>query len=717
MALAILDLIGFENGNVQLNIDTGTSRYYRLRIGESVEKRQGIDWVEEVVFTTPMMTNEVGGRLLNSSKTISIPATRFKPGHSYVQLFSFKDAQGKSPAFSSVLKVPVGSGYQGLPDDLMVPAFSMSTSMNTTQSFNPARRVPCRTCRDVYSRPASVEDLLAGIVRAAAPMVLNLLGGSQNGSQPGAAGGAATGAAAGAGSGLGAGGPLDLLASLLRTVLGSIPGAPAPGTSRTQSLVNPIPPRNRFAAAQSVHWARPFIFGIDDALLGTMIGPLISALPQLMNSANQQRLQQKQTNNKLITDILSEVNRRMMLDRLLAAQRQPEPGEATSQADMAQLLQLLQQAAPANTPAPAPAAAPPAAPPAATTPPPLPRAQSLSVEASDSASLSSQAMVGFVTADPISWNGASKLVFARNQNLQLKLQLKVVEPAPKAPLPKAIVKIVLQDPADKTVRLEKSFKQKDVLANNAMTFAFQPDELAQLPVNKPIDVLAEMRWLTKTGRRYKALGSTEIVLVNKCFLKQQGKEASPEKELTDMKVYRTFWNKVWESPSLDTAGRNGDQKYIWELNVNAKYSVLISVDHDANGLMQTKILRGQPDNTSLNEKTEGRLKGGVELSLSELNKLLPLWTGETALNAEKLEALKTSDFAKNNATEFIYNFKLKGRTGERGMIWVAPIFKLYELTLATITNTDYCGQVTAMSDETVRFPLPVAARLIGLKSK
>ena len=110
MALAILELLAFEKAYVRFNIDTGTNRYYQLKIGRNVQRKYGIDWVDDVFFSTPVGTNDAGGNPLSSSKDISIPVTRFNKENAYVQLFSFKTAQGKSPAFSRVVKVPVGAG-------------------------------------------------------------------------------------------------------------------------------------------------------------------------------------------------------------------------------------------------------------------------------------------------------------------------------------------------------------------------------------------------------------------------------------------------------------------------------------------------------------------------------------------------------------------------------------------------------------------------------
>jgi hypothetical protein len=703
MALAILELLAVEEKDVQFKIDTGTNRYYQLKIGRSFQRKSGIDWINEVFFSTPINTNDMGGDLLNSSKNISLPIKYFNQGNAYVQLFSFKTPQGKSPAFSHVIQVPIGFGIPNGPLPELAASLSTPIVMNTITSFQPPRKIPCQSYADMYSQQASLEDLLAGIVKIATPVILNLMGGAQNGgrqntptNQTGSTGNADQ---------------TNLIALLLNTILGGVQGVVG-GTSRQQSLNGSDVHDNRFLDMQNAQFSRPFIFGIDDALLGALIGPVIQVLPQLMNAANQRRVQMKQTDNKLVTDILSEVNRRMLLEQLLQAQRQVPVGEQPGNAgELNQLIQLLQQM---------PAAQQQGA--TGTTPQPGATSvtKSLTLEAGYSSTLSSKALVSFVTAEPVPWNGMQKVLFAKNQGLQLKIQLNVTDPVPKTPLSKAILKIIFKDSSNQTICYEKTFKQKDVLPNSVMAFPFSQDELSHLPVNKPIALFAEIRWLgSKADKEYKALGSSEIVLVNKYFLKEQGKAVSTEQELTDMKRYRSFWNKVWEAAPLDAASRKRDdeKKYLWELNVNAKYFILLSTEHEANGLMETKILRGQVDEQSLSEKTEGRMKAGIELSIGELNKLIPLWNGESALDGDKLEAFKTDAFARTNGSELIYNFKLKGKAGERGMIWVVPIFKLFDFTLNTIQKIDEAGQVIAIGEEKVRFPLPVSARVIGLKSQ
>jgi hypothetical protein len=718
MALAILELSGFGRGGVRFQIDTGTNKYYRLKVGRSIERRNGIDWVGELVYATRMSVNDAGGGLLNSSTEIAIPADRVKQGHAYVQLFTFKTPEGRSPAFSRVVKVPFGSGAA---DDLLddaPPELTMSMSTTMTTPFKAPRTVACRTATQAYAYQTSWMDLLGEVVKVATPVVMKMLGGGTTGG----------GATAGSSPAAGATAP-DFLAQLLQTVLGGIqaaapqnavtapqkPAAPAqpanpPSTAANTATqaksqgqsVGPVVLSNRFANGNGSHGdlSRPFIFGIDDAAIATLLGPFIKILPDLMNSANKKRVEMKQAQNALIGGIMSDINRRLILDKLIEAQKQPAAAQPGAP-DLNQLIQLLQQAGEASKQQSLPAVA----------------MSGVAFASPRSFVLSSRAVLSFITAEPVKWNGSPKLLFAKNQPLQFNVKFAVGEPVPPRPLPKALLKLIFKDSTDQTIWLEKTVRQKDLAPNAVMSVPLSAEDAARLPVDRPVAVLAELRWPAKSGPAHQALGGCDAVFVNQYFLTSQGAAVSPERELADMNQFRAFWNKVWESPSLDAARGSGDQKqYLWELDVNAKYTVLLAPDHDTNGLMETKLLRAKPDPESLTNKLEGRMKAGIELSVAEVNKLLTLWDAQP-LDAARLEAISTAAFAKANAGELVRTFKLRGRASERGLIWVVPVFKLFELTLGSAKSSDATGQIVELSAETVRFPLPVSARVIGLKSQ
>src|SRR6266700_6093786 len=106
MALAILELVDFGSAVATFNIDSGTNRDFVLKIGRSFENRNGIDWIDDVTYSTAPAVNENGGSLFRSSKEVALPASRFADGARYVQLFTFKGPDHRSPAFSQVVEIP-----------------------------------------------------------------------------------------------------------------------------------------------------------------------------------------------------------------------------------------------------------------------------------------------------------------------------------------------------------------------------------------------------------------------------------------------------------------------------------------------------------------------------------------------------------------------------------------------------------------------------------
>ncbi len=770
MALALLEWLGTERGQARLLVDTGTNPYYQLKVGRTVDQRGGVDWVDQVYYTSPLRRNPASANLFHTASEIVVPVQKFAQGRAYVQLFSYKDQQGKSPAFSAVLLLPAAGGI--LPGGGYAAPYSRQASMNSgapspAPAFEAPRRIPCQLAREAYSQAASYDDVLSSLLKLAGPVVASLLKGSSAPSPAGTAqapGGKPPASGADSSS---------LLAILLQALLGSSAGAaplsalglsmsaeayPARSPSR---LLDPHLQANRFAGEPQAY-SRPFVAFIDDiAELAPLLGPLMQIIPQvvgpvaqvlpgiiheegvagndtlrLVNEANHRRVELKDADNKLISNLLSDASRRLLINGLQQAGTDQAGGTLNPDQVMA-LLKMLQQFAPAANPTPAPApggnAAPPPdsasaptapRPPAAPQPPAPPaapqapvKAQSLS--AAPTAIPSGRAVLNFVTAPPQTWNGAPQVLFAKNQAVSLRLRLDVAPPAPSRPLPKAIIHVCFKDCAKQVILAEKTFKQKNVPANAELRFSFSAEELMHLPANQGLTIFASLRWLSPaSGLEHKALGSLEAVFVEQYYLKEQGQALSVEQELKDMQRFRPFWNKVWESPSLDSLNRQRgeDKKYLWELDASARYTILLSAEHTSNGLMETKLLADPPGPEAITVRTAGRLKAGIELSLDELNKLIPLWAGQPALDSVHLQAFKTCEFARSHACEFTARLKLKGSAANQGRVFVIPVFKLVEFTLASPDKLDENGQVLSAKEEKTYFPLPVAARLIGLKS-
>jgi hypothetical protein len=702
MALALLDLVGLDGSNARFRIDTGTNRHYQLKLGRGTTSRSGFDWIDDVVYQTPLRENPAGGSLLNTATEISVPTRGLLTGRSFAQLFSYRSRDGRAMGFSPVIAVDramtaLDSNYTA-PESLA----NGGAADGSVPALFPPRAVSCRTCSEEFSAPR-LDDLLAQIVKVAGPIVAQLL------AQPGT-----PGAQAPAAGSPPAAGAAPAVGSLLQAIVGVLPGLLGQLSTPQSIAERPPPAGNRFANGHAL--ARPMVFGIDDALLGAFAGQIVGVLPQLLNSVNQQRVQLQQGNNKLVSDLVGQVERRMLLQQVLQAQQQAQSGQSRDLAQLAALLQQADAAAPAPAPATAPVpvagvAAPPAAPaPVAVAAPAAPAPVApVAGQQSLATSLSARAVATFVTAPPVSVDGHDQVLFAKGNAVTLQVKLAVTDPAPTTPLPKAIVRVVVKDPSDQRVLAEKVVKQKGLAANATVPVPFTAQELAGVPTGRPVSLLAEIRWQASGGER-KALGSLEAAFTDRLFVKARGGDAGPERELIDMNRFRAFWNKLWESPPL------AEGKRLWGLDVTAKYTVLLTTDQPSNGLMETRISAEPPDRESVSLRTVGKMKAGIELSVDELSKLAVLWDGESILDADHLAAFRTAGFAQGNASEAITNVKLEGHREERGLVWVVPVLKLVAFTLGTVQSTDGNGQVTATGEEPAHFPLPTALRVLTLAS-
>jgi hypothetical protein len=701
MALALLDILGIDASAARLRLDTGTNRYYQLKIGVSTTTRSGFDWVDEVVYQTPMAVNPAGGGLLNTATELTVPIRGLRragrglpPPRLFAQLFSFKTPDGRALGFSQVL--PLDRAMTMLGSSYLDP--SSATTLTVTDgapALRAPRAVPCRTAEQ-FSEPR-IDDLLAQIVRVAAPVVLQLLGNQSATTVAGASGSGATTQAAGSAGG--ALGPLiQAIVSVLPGLVGQLGGGQVSHAQSTLLSPHAGARVNRFTTRQPL--SRPMIFGIDDAIIGSVIGqvagPLLNVLPQLLNASNQQRVQLEQNRNHLVSDLVGQVERRMLLQQVLQAQQQAPPSQA---ADLQRLADLVQQAGAgqSNGAGSAPAASPPA---------PTAAASSLSV-----APVSSRAVVSFITAPALTFPGGDAVLFARGRDTTLQIKLAVGDPVPRAPLPRAIARVLIKDPQDQRVLAEKVVKQRDLQPNGTVAVPFTADQLAAVPTGRPVSLLAEIRWRVPGGAERKALGAQDAVFVERLFVKSRGANAGPEHELTDMGRYRPFWNKVWESPTV------ADGKTLWGLNVTMKYTVLLTPAEHSNGLMQTRI-SSAPDGTTdeLRMQTSGRMKAGMECSVDELAKLSSLWDSEPLLDADHLAAFRSAGFATQNAGEAVTALRLDGPRDERGLVWVVPVMQLVDYTLGAVKTVDDHGQVTAVEDEHAHFPLPVAIRILELRS-
>lgn len=741
MALALLRVDDADEHRLVLEIDTGTSPYYRIHLGKEVRREHGFTLLDQVHWSSPVHRNPTAGRhITTSTRHLLDPALVTERGM-LVQVESLRDPSGRGPAWSRPLRLPLLAGA-GLPDPPEVLAMSAtpwpsSSGVPPTGPAHPlgtpVRTVPVRSARETYSRPASLEDLLGAVARVAGPVVLDLLRHGAGAAAPGGAVAAAPGGTAAGATGTAPADPTTAaVAALLQTVLGALTrtGSPLATTSSVDSRFGPRREHATPFIAPALLAAAPAIGALAGPVLESVVGPLVQALPQLLNAANQHKLESRRESHQHISDILAQVDRTRLLEQLIAARTAtPTPGTdgaapgaaagpPLSEADLAALVALLQAGAtapaPTGTTAPAPTGTTAPAPTGATAPAPTGTAAApLSLAGTFGAHRTgrpSRAVLEHVVGPAVDRLGAPTVVFLRGRPLTLRFRLQVPPDGPAAPISRAVLDVVVREPGGAADLLVRQERLTDVRPGEVRSVALSAAEVEALPADTDLDLTAALRW---PGSRdtWQATCSRRVVLAGPQQVVGTGAQAGPRTELTDMTRFRSFWNRVWSSPSSDDGGKGP----MWGLDVALRYSV-VATPSRTNGLMETRLHAEPQEHESVRVHARGRMKSGLELAVEELNALLPLWPGEQPLDADTLAAFTAPAHLAGQGGDVVHRLRLEGKRDTRGLVWVVPVPTLRAFTVATVRETDAFGQVLTVEPREVRFPVVEAVRLLGLVS-
>lgn len=713
MALALLWEEETDGQQYVLGIDTGTNPFFRLHLGTGNDEQDDLERVQDPYWSSPWLQNPAAGRHFQTKTTYRLAPSIISRPHTLVQLQSAKNETGLSTAYSAPLRLS-GSLAAAL-GNTPAGANAMSASQSLTSSagngfaaFKPTRTVSTRSTKETFSRPLSLDDLLGTIVRAVLPLVQQSMAAPSNGT-PSASTSPINGAPAGPGDTTDAD-MANLLATLLRSVLSAAPAVESRALSidrqksGTLSLMKHRASKlNPLASARAV--ARPLIFGIDDALLAALIGPVLQSLPELLNAAGQVRETRIAANNQLARDALG-ATERMRIAQLLESQ---ETGSAPAAEIRTLLMRLLagdaQTPVPTGTPSSHAAAA-------ASAPSQTPLSSGATLSASEPLSVllsdaqPSKALLRQVLALPTSSDSPTQTAeFAKNRALTLRFALDTGSAGPTTELPRSILHLAVREPGGLADLCSVSERMINLSSGKEMRVELPPADVAALPADTPLELRATLRW-PGAATTYQASYSSMIILRGARVASTRGTLVESGMELTDMARFRPFWNRLWSYDGPD----------LWGLDAMIRYSVIFSSTDRGNALMTTRTLLEDPRPNGLRVEAAGRMKGGMEASINELNRLLPLWPGQTELSAEELAPFAAPSWIAAQGGDAVLSARFDGRKGTQGQLWAIPIVSLRSFAITSPTEIDPFGQVIATTTSNTSFPTIEAVRLIGLVS-
>ena len=307
----------------------------------------------------------------------------------------------------------------------------------------------------------------------------------------------------------------------------------------------------------------------------------------------------------------------------------------------------------------------------------------------------------FMEAAPLILHGREQLVYSQNHTLSFPLQVSTPKPIRRAKL-----FLTVKDAETRQLVLKQGYPALRNITAGPLNLVptLSPSQLADLPANREYLVSAILLWPGRskdTGRPIRvgtSLNQLITLMDEYCFDRIEGD--SETVNLNEVDRFRPYWHKVWQG------NLSGEQR---RLTLDCKYYYALEDDRPHHARMETLFQIEPPDGS----RQTGNLKTGMVLSPFRLNALMAEISDNPPLDSEQLAALVTAEFRSRFSHVAQTQVKFKGRPGEGMALWVYPELKLQRIMLKRVAQTDANGQVTALAEHAIYFPLPTAAHFVG----
>jgi hypothetical protein len=309
----------------------------------------------------------------------------------------------------------------------------------------------------------------------------------------------------------------------------------------------------------------------------------------------------------------------------------------------------------------------------------------------------------FTEQTTLMMQGRFRLLYSQDQTIAFPLEVET----PRR-ITKGILQIIVKDPNTLEVLIEEKYRLENITSGSlSVVPKISPQRLRSLEVNEEYLVCAVLVWEAKSSKsnRKKRLGTSMselITLVGEyCFDRIEGTgEVIP---LNDIDRFRPYWHKIWE-------GDFGN--HIRHTSLDCKYYYALEPGRTNHARMET-VTQIEP---TVGSRQAGRLKTGLILSAYRLNELLGQISDDPMLDEAQLTALLSSEFQEQFSHCARDSVEFKGRRGDTVGLWVYPEFKLQRVLLKQVGETNSNGQVLALAEHTVYFPMPAVVHFIGVSN-
>lgn len=685
MALALLrpSRVPGTPGTVAFQLDLGGNRYWQFAIGDdAVSSDRGFPVLGAPVFTSPLMgplPPQALGRTV-----LEIPASRFDRDHRAVQVLSFRSPARDGPAVSEIRRVGVASRSEA---DFPPIAFTntatgagrpragnyglnMRLDEMETYTVEAHRAAPWRHAEPMgYQEVApmsgamflqSLLPALKGILGKVAPVLGGLLAKAPAGA----------GAPAGGGATPGASGEVGLLSpETVKLLTDFLQQLKQPATTTETAKASALDTNRRYAVATEYSHA-------------TVAPALLAALPALMP------LLEKVLTPETIKGVLDAANPTKIIGAVTDSVK--EIGKLGLDFDK-QSNEHLRALNPMGVHAPvddllkgmgfAASVSPDVA--REKGEPAYRRVESVEVH--------------FAGASPVTIHGRSRVCYRKGEEIAFALDVKTPRP-----IPEATILVLVKNPETRKILVRRSVVASQVSTGRlAKRIALTGDDLKPLQTGEEYLVCVYLTWKNAKGKVIGTSRTQMITLIGDYVFDRV--EEGTVVPLNDVAKYRPFWHKAWQGSF---------SKELYKVDFEGKYYYILEPARGANAPIETTALLEKGDGHA----KRGRLKSGMTTSVGALNALIPLVSNGKPLPEAQLSALSSSDFVSRFNTAARFRAALSGKPGISGALWIYPEVKLHEVVLFKAASTDADSHVRELTEERVRFPIPVSIHVIGART-
>lgn len=221
-----------------------------------------------------------------------------------------------------------------------------------------------------------------------------------------------------------------------------------------------------------------------------------------------------------------------------------------------------------------------------------------------------------------------------------------------------------------------------------------------LDANKQHIVILTLLWRNRRGQLRGSSVQHSFNLMG-TYRFDRVEESSELIALDDRQTYRDYWHQIWESSFSKETRR---------VDIQSRYYLTLDPQRNRNARVDSQVRTEQNG-----PKAQIRLRAGYEYSLFALNHLLTrLAPEQPPLNDDALQALASDDFVERFNQAAQHQGQMRGRPGEAAALWVYPEFKLQTLVMVKAGQVNENGNITELGEERIQFPMPVMIHFVGV---